>query len=177
MSNMNNIAQIEITPEYLASQGLSKTFALRFFNKFRKTDGCWVWLGCKSFGYGKLARGKIANGKKRPIWAHRASWILYRGPVPDGMWVLHHCDNRACVNPDHLFLGRAKDNTQDMMNKGRGGHGCCSGEAAYNHKLTDNRVRLIRASVGVRQRTLAAQFGVNQKVIWCVIHRRNWRHI
>ena len=173
MTMKENIARIELSPEYLAEQGLSPTFAARFFNKFRKADGCWNWLANKCNGYGQLSRGR----KMPPISAHRVSWIIYRGPIPEGMWVLHQCDNRACVNPDHLFLGTAQDNTNDMMKKGRDGHGCCYGETAYNHKLTEDVVLQIRSSVGVKQRDLAKRFGVCQRVIFDIIHRKIWRHI
>lgn len=75
-------------------------------------SGCWIWLGA-SGRYGNLTiRGVHMD-------AHRFSWILYRGPVPEGMCVLHRCDIGLCVNPSHLFLGSSKQNTQDMLAKGR----------------------------------------------------------
>jgi len=86
-----------------------------FLKKVRiKSSGCWHFTGAiNTTGYGVV-------GFKGKVWqAHRLSYYFHNGAIPDGLMVLHKCDNRRCVNPDHLFLGTAKDNTQDMINKGR----------------------------------------------------------
>lgn len=90
--------------------------------------GCWVWLGCRD-GEARLPTddprgryGRFSLDGYRMTQAHRAAYILYVGPIPNGLHVLHRCDNPPCVNPAHLFLGTIKDNSRDMVAKGRGWH-------------------------------------------------------
>lgn len=88
------------------------TLEERFLDKVNKTDACWMWVG---------ARNKRGYGNIQGVLAHRISWELYNGPIPDGLLVCHRCDTPGCVNPDHLFLGTHQDNSRDMIAKGRGG--------------------------------------------------------
>ena len=86
----------------------------RFWDKVEKTDGCWMWTASTfNDGYGKFK----FEGKNRR--AHRMSWIIENGEIPEGMLVMHSCDNPLCVNPSHLSLGTPKENTRDMVNKNR----------------------------------------------------------
>lgn len=89
----------------------------RFWSMVDKGDDCWVWTGSvNKKGYGQIATKRGC----RPLQAHRLSFEMHFGQVPDGLMVLHRCDNPPCVRPEHLFTGTAKENTEDMIRKGRG---------------------------------------------------------
>ncbi len=128
-------------------------------------SGCWLWTG-NAYGRGHI--------KRRSVSAHRLSWQIHRGEVPHGLLVLHKCDTRSCVNPDHLFLGTASDNARDSVNKGRWKKQ--NGELNDSSKLTELKVRIIRGSID-SLRALARRFGVSDTTIWKVRHRRTWQHV
>lgn len=141
-----------------------------FMHYVRKTAGCWLWLGGKHWdGYGKSS---TCNGDQL---AHRASWLLHRGPIPKGLWVSHTCNNPSCVNQRHLFLGTTQDNTKDMDRKGRRKPPC--GERCNFHKLSLFEVRRILqlSAGGVSQRELAERFSVNQSQISRILGGKRWR--
>lgn len=132
-------------------------------------SGCWLFAGALVDGYGVLStpRGEFP----RQVRAHVFAWRLSHGPIPEGLCVLHRCDNRACVNPDHLFLGTRADNMHDMWRKKRG-------RWRVPPKLTPRTVGEIRARYaagGVTQQSLANEFGVSQMTISNVIARRTWK--
>lgn len=92
----------------------------RLLQKVIKTDSCWLW-DCNKHAHHPNGYGHL-KFNRTTINAHRASWLVHKGPIPDGMIVCHNCpggDNPSCINPDHLFLGTPMDNTIDMVNKGR----------------------------------------------------------
>jgi hypothetical protein len=144
----------------------------RFWQKVEKTDGCWNWTaGTSEKGYGLFS---VNNRNQR---AHRVSYAMANGPIPDGMQVLHDCDNPRCVNPKHLFLGTNADNMADKVAKGRQAHFCPGrGESAPNARLTESQVLAIRASSGTH-REVAEKFGMSRKQIEDIRARRSWMHI
>lgn len=96
----------------------------RLFNLTRKTDTCWLWIGCKNNkGYGLIHSHRINIGTRdeKPVnvQVHRLSWTIHKGEIPEGLQVLHKCDIRNCINPEHLFLGTNIDNVNDRKSKGR----------------------------------------------------------
>lgn len=94
--------------------------AVRFWRFVRKTDGCWWWTGsANARGYGSIrpATGSSVRGKAK--MAHRLAWELANGPIPEGHYICHRCDNPSCVNPAHLFVGTPSDNMRDCVAKGR----------------------------------------------------------
>ena len=133
---------------------------------------CIEWNGAlSSSGYGNVT-------VKRKTWkAHRLAWTKANGDIPEGLCVLHKCDNRKCVNPSHLFLGDRQANSDDMMRKGRGRKAL--GEVHGNSKLSSEDVRRIREAhlFGARQVDLAAVYGVSQTAISTSTRRRWWRHV
>lgn len=125
----------------------------RFLAKVEKTEACWIWKGgLKPNGYGWFSR--TTNGKWNTRYAHRVAFELFKGSVTDGLYVCHRCDNRWCVNPDHLWLGTHQENQADMGRKGR--------TFSPARKLTDDDVSEIRRLIiqGVERKEIAAQFGV-----------------
>lgn len=143
----------------------------QYWSKVNKTTSeCWEWTGTKNRdGYGQFGRGVFL-----PKLAHRAAWVLTYGPIPEGMCVLHRCDNPGCVNPSHLWLGTHADNVADRHKKCR--TRVLRGEEQWMSKLTEDRVREIIASDN-RGVDLARRFGVSQATISMIRTKRRWRHI
>lgn len=134
--------------------------SVRFWRHVQKTDTCWLWTaGCDTHGY-----GRTRDDDNRDIGAHRASFLLAYGHIPDGLRVLHRCDNPSCVRPDHLFIGTQQDNVRDCIAKGR------------HSKLTPEQVTQIRQSLasGVSQLALSRAFNVKPTTICDIAHRRSW---
>jgi hypothetical protein len=142
--------------------------------------GCWLWTGhLTNAGYGQFLISKRENHRE---CAHRASWMIYCGPIPNGMSVCHKCDVRSCVNPEHLFLGTNFDNMRDAAAKGRmkwknpERPTLLRGEVYHQARLTTAAVREIRASTasGVEA---ARRYGVTPVTISRIRRRIIWKHV
>lgn len=177
--------------------------ATRFWSKVDKSagpEGCWTWMGGISpSGYGKFWLD--ANGIKN-IGAHRYSYVLHLGPIPDDLYVCHKCDKRSCVNPTHLFLGTSSDNMQDASIKGR----LFTGDQHWTHshpewvshapkhwnrlaerqgennpqaKLTAEQVREMRSAfvLGIPAPKLAKKYGICRSTVHRIVKRIAWKHI
>lgn len=145
-------------------------------------EGCWLWTGWKGgpdgSKYGYISVGGRAG---RGCRAHRVSWELHHGPIPEGMHVLHKCDVPLCVNPEHLFLGTRSDNMQDMISKGRDKSVTHpelvrKGEAHHNARLTLPHVSNIRMllALGARRSAVAEWFGVSHSLVEKIGQGRLW---
>ncbi|KKL04351.1 hypothetical protein LCGC14_2616900, partial [marine sediment metagenome] len=141
----------------------------RFEGRFAKrSSGCWEWSGKLCEGYGQMGY----HG--RPVFAHRVSWMLYKSRIPIGKMVLHKCNNRSCVNPDHLYIGTAKDNSRDAIEAGSS-IGCGQGVK----KLTETMVLEIRdmLELGTPQWLIAQTYNVNRSAICAIKTGKAWSHV
>lgn len=152
-----------------------KSLVVRFWEKVdkRSPDECWNWTAAKSGGYGRIGDGKNS------LIATRVSWEIHYGKITEGLHVCHKCDNPACVNPNHLFLGTHSQNMVDMAKKGRRakkGRGVKNGLS----KLTPSGVIRIRqryADENITYAELAREYGVTPPTIMSVIKRVTWKHL
>lgn len=119
-------------------------------------NDCWEWKGARHpFGHGqKRFRGKVQ-------YTHRIAWEWVNGPIPEGMCVLHKCDNPPCCNPNHLFLGTNQDNVRDRCSKGR----TAKGEFHYRAKISDDEIMIIRKLQGFTNRQIGSIFGISQPYV------------
>lgn len=168
----------------------AKRDAERFWLKVDKSDDCWLWTaGTDRKGYGMFSVGGSRDdaGRRRNsmVGAHRYSYQLANGPIPDhasfhGLCVLHRCDNPRCVNPEHLFLGTNEDNVKDMDRKGRRITSTKRGSAHSQAILTEKQVREIHAKYqagGISQAALGREFGVSLATINHIMTGRLWAHL
>ena len=142
----------------------------RFWSKVDKSADCWVWTAHRDHnGYGRFQIDDY------PRIAHRIAWELSYGLIPNGLWVLHRCDNPPCVRPEHLFLGTAADNYLDARSKNR----MPLGESHPSSRLKLVQVMEIRrlGLKGLSQRQIASQFGVAQPTVGKILRREKWAHV
>ena len=153
-----------------------------FWSRVDRSGDCWIWLGYvdSQTGYGQVA---IGDGSTKHVGAHRHAYEIANGPIPDGMFILHSCDNRRCVNPAHLRAGTAGDNAQDAVSRGRtrGARGMSNANA----RLTPEQIASIRSRYIEKHRKyirgwasnadeLAEEFGITKQYVGQLI-RGDWR--
>ncbi len=153
----------------------------RFWAKVQKGDGCWEWTGARK-RQTRYPYGLVWDGS-RWLRAHRVAYELTHGPIPHGLNVCHHCDNPPCVRPDHLFVGTQADNLADARRKGhhfspfrgRNQTGSANGYA----RLTEADIPIIRtlAAEGMRQKDIAARFGVHRATVSYALSGKTWTHV
>lgn len=134
---------------------------------------CWTWISVikKKKGYGVLYR------LRKELLAHRISYEIFNGEIPTGLLICHKCDNRSCVNPDHLFAGTQKDNIQDSLSKGRmlGPRGTKNGA----NKLTESQIIEIRTmrTSGATLVAIAGKFGISFQHVGAICSGFKWSHL
>jgi hypothetical protein len=171
--------------------GVYRSNLERFEEKFipEPNSGCWLWLAALSHGYGMF--GLRDGPVMRTRIASRASWMIYRGPIPPDLYVCHRCDVTSCVNPDHLYLGTQFDNMRDMFGRKRdgtsNGHNAMwlypermiKGSAHPLAKLDEAIVGRIKERLreGVARKDLAGEHGVSTSLIDGIANGKKWRHV
>lgn len=148
-------------------------------------SGCWIFMGAlNEAGYGIVGLGRKGSPNDR---AHRITYRHFVGEIADGLFVCHRCDVPSCCNPDHLFLGTPKENSHDMMRKGRGSKPPRNlhdrGSYRYNAKLTEDMVRTLRRRFDCGEtgyaiwKELNALYGMHQAPVYRMLNRKTWRHV
>lgn len=161
------------TPSEDIMKGIRKLSLKERIDRYSKkrSNGCIEYTGyIEPTGYGSI------RFKKQRYKAHRASWIAHNGEIPDGLLVLHTCDNPKCINIDHLWLGTQKENQEDMTRKGRGRFGEKNGRAI----LTEQQVRDIRANASnpiITRAYLAEYYGISLGCLDGILYGNKWKHI
>jgi len=152
-----------------------KTLLERFEEKYIPIpeSGCWIWTSETTNSEYKY--GRFWLNRKQQM-AHRVSYELFNGPIPDGMLVCHKCDTPECVNPSHLFLGTMKDNMRDMIKKGRSDKNKLSGEAHPKTSITRYDALEIRSSC-LSSKQLSKKYGISTSTVNNIRSKKTWKHV
>lgn len=140
-----------------------------------KNEGCWDWKGYfDKDGYPLLNSGYNGRGFKERR-GNRISWVIYKGEIPEGKYILHSCDNPRCTNPDHLFLGTCLENNRDKVFKGRGNKGSKHG----NSKLTEEQVKNMRVKFrdGVMIKRIMEDYKISRQTAYDIKYGNVWKHV
>jgi hypothetical protein len=131
-------------------------------------DPCWLWSGGRVWSHGGKGYGALWH-KGKCYLAHRLSWFIHNGDIPKGMFILHKCDNKLCVNPHHLYAGTHRDNMRDKVDRGQSGIKITKDHVSEIRKLYETgTLRLI---------DLAKEFGISTSQVWNVVRRKQWDHV
>lgn len=143
-----------------------------FDERVEKTETCWIWKGSKiSRGYGSFHSD--GNGKR--ISAHRLSWTIHNGKIPEGLVVRHKCNNPICVNPDHLAIGTFQDNSNDRIEAGNSGKGSKNCKASLDEEKVKEIKNLLNK--GLSGSEIGRRFGVSRTSINAIKKERTWKHV
>jgi hypothetical protein len=162
-----HVNDIPVLPNY---QSVLKKFEDKFTRRGQRS--CWPWHATRTAkGYGRV------NIQRTYFLAHRVAYVLYKGPIPDGVGfhgtcLLHRCDNPECVNPNHMFFGTVEENNNDMARKNRSAYGVRANTA----KLDDEKVRAIRTS-SATVASIARMYGVGWSCVHKIRERETWRRV
>jgi hypothetical protein len=158
---------------------MASDWTVRFWRNVSKSESCWLWTGSlDDRGYGNL--GVRRPGSRITQRAHRLSWEIHHGPIAGGLSVLHKCDVRHCVNPEHLYLGTQKDNVHDSMSRGRQVLPNQVGSRHSHAKLDEDMVRHILwldANKAMRRGEIAKMLNITASQITAICHGRAWAHV
>lgn len=176
LSSPDSAAKPKRPPRRRRLEEMDSSVAARKKHKFWSTiviaeSGCWNWGGSRAKdGYGIFRCGPESR-------AHRVAYLFGKGVIPKGLWVLHHCDNPACCNPLHLYVGTAKQNSRDRDVRGRAN--VPSGEKCWKAKLNRAKVLEIRRlyGIGMTQTEIGKMFSIDHRMVWNVVHRHLWKHV
>jgi len=144
---------------------------INFENLVIRKNDCWDWKGKIEKGYPVMTCRKALGANR----GHRASWIIHNGKIPEGLSVLHKCDNKICTNPDHLFLGTNQDNVNDMLSKKRNPIGSNIGTS----KLNEDQVKEIKISLSQDDTIthIAKKYSVTKQAIFLIKNGKTWKHV